>query len=159
VLVLRQEQLSLWDTILPEEVRTLNGELAEVSRWLDDERFMEPFLKKFHTRIGRPTVPVDTYLRLMFLKFRYQLGYETLVAEVQDSITWRLFYRISLDMPVPHSTTLIKLTKKYGDETLEELNTLLVLKARGERIIKAKKLRIDTTVVDIKYSTDAGVAG
>jgi IS5 family transposase len=95
----------------------------------------------------------------MFLKFRYQLGYETLVAEVQDSITWRLFCRIPLDMPVPHSTTLIKLTKKYGDETLEELNTLLVQKARRERIIKAKKLRIDTTVVeaDIKYPTDAGL--
>lgn len=159
MLVLRREQLSLWDAILPEEVRTFNAELTEVSRWLDDERFMEPFVKKFSTHIGRPTVPVDTYLRLMFLKFRYQLGYETLVAEVQDSITWRLFCRLPLDMAVPHSTTLIKLTKKYGEKTLEELNTLLVQKARRERIIKAKKLRIDTTVVeaDIKHPTDAGL--
>jgi IS5 family transposase len=34
---------------------------------------------------------METYLRLMFLKFRYRLGYETLCREVADSITWRRF--------------------------------------------------------------------
>ena len=28
---------------------------------------------------GRPSTPMETYLRLMFLKFRYRLGYESLV--------------------------------------------------------------------------------
>src|SRR4051812_14600885 len=52
----------------------------------------------------------ETYLRLMFLKFRYQLGFESLCREVSDSFTWRQFCRIGIDQPVPHPTTLMKLT-------------------------------------------------
>ena len=44
---------------------------------------------------------METYLRLMFLKFRYRLGYEALCREVSDSITWRWFCRIPLDGSVP----------------------------------------------------------
>src|SRR6478609_10366332 len=39
----------------------------------------------FNTRIGRPSTPIEVYLRLMFLKFRYRLGYETLCRDVADS--------------------------------------------------------------------------
>ena len=35
-------------------------------------------------------------LRLMFLKFRYRLGYELLCRDVADSITWRRFCDDSL---------------------------------------------------------------
>jgi hypothetical protein len=31
---------------------------------------------------------METYLRLMFLKFRYRLGFESLCREVSDSIAW-----------------------------------------------------------------------
>ena len=47
---------------------------------------------------------MEVYLRLMFLKFRYRLGYETLYREVADSITWRRFCRIPIDGRVPHPT-------------------------------------------------------
>lgn len=40
---------------------------------------------------------METYLRLMFLKHRYRLGYESLCAEVSDSISWRRFCRIDID--------------------------------------------------------------
>jgi IS5 family transposase len=65
----------------------LPAELERVDAWLDDERFFAPFVPFFDPRIGRPSVPMETYLRLMFLKFRYRLGYETLCAEVSDSIS------------------------------------------------------------------------
>ena len=55
----------------------------------------------FDLRMGRPCTPMETYLRLMFLKFRYRLGYEALCREVSDSITWRRFCRIPLDGSVP----------------------------------------------------------
>jgi len=44
----------------------------------------------------------------MYLKRRYNFGYETLVKEVGDSITWRRFCRIAIDEPMPDPTTLIK---------------------------------------------------
>jgi hypothetical protein len=69
-----------------------------------------PFVPYFHPSEGRPSIPMETYLRLMFLKYRYGLGYEPLVAEVADSLTWRRFCRIPLGAWVPHATTLMKIT-------------------------------------------------
>jgi IS5 family transposase len=157
MLRLRNEQLTIWDYVLPEQVLELSQELKRIDEFLDDEKFMQLFLAHWNVLIGRPTVPVETYLRLMFLKFRYQFGYETLVAEVSDSIKWRRFCRINLDDVVPHSTTLIKLTQKYGENIIAELNEALVIKASREKISRSRKLRTDTTVTEsnIHYPTDA----
>ena len=81
---------------------------------LDDERFLAPFVERFWCPIGRPTIPIETYLRLMYLKHRYSLGYETLCKEVTDSLSWRRFARIRLDARAPHPTTLMKLTRRFG---------------------------------------------
>ena len=126
---------------------------------LDDDRLFAPFRERFGTRIGRPTTAVTTYLRMMYLKRRYQLGYEVLVKEVKDSIMWRRFCHLSLSDCVPDSTTLIKLTHKYGEDTVRALNEALVLKLKEGKVVRGKKLRIDTTVVesDIHYPTDIGL--
>jgi hypothetical protein len=39
--------------------------------------------------LGRPSLPIETHLRLMFLKYRYRLGFEPLCREVADSISWQ----------------------------------------------------------------------
>lgn len=106
------DQISLWEAVLPEELLRLPEELARVDALLDDEAFFGPFEPFFDPRIGRPSTPMEVYLRLMFLKFRYRLGYETLCREVSDSFTWRRFCRIPFDGGVPHPTTLIKLTTR-----------------------------------------------
>ena len=85
---------SLRESRLPAEVLRLPGELARVDALLDDPAFFAPFVPYFHPVRGRPSTPVECYLRLMFLKFRYRLGYESLCAEVSDSISWRRFCRI-----------------------------------------------------------------
>lgn len=159
MLKLHQAQGTLWDSILPEPLRSLPPELEQVDQLLDDERFLQPFLERFHTKKGRPTVPVETYLRLMYLKFRYELGYETLVREVSDSLHWRRFCRINLDQKVPDATTLIKARKRFGEETIRQLNQTLVQKLKEEKILKHRKLRTDTTVMeaDIHHPTDAGL--
>ena len=93
---------SAWELLLPAEVLRLPPELARVDALLDDPVFFAPFAPFFHPVLGRPCTPVECYLRLMFLKFRYRLGYESLCAEVADSISWRRFCRIGLDGRVPH---------------------------------------------------------
>ena len=85
------DQVSLWEAVLPAELLKLPDELARVDGLLDDPVFFAPFVPFFDPRIGRPSTPMETYLRLMFLKFRYGLGYESLCREVSDSITWRRF--------------------------------------------------------------------
>ena len=104
------DQPTLWDAVLPEVLLALPVELARVDALLDDPVFFEPFAPFFDPTIGRPSIPMETYLRLMFLKFRYRLGFESLCREVSDSISWRRFARIGIDGRVPHPTTLMKIT-------------------------------------------------
>lgn len=153
------DQATLWDLVVPVDLLELPEELAKVDQWLDDERFFKPYLKKFNQRLGRPSVPVETFHRLMYLRFRHKLSYEALVQEVRDSYTWRRFCRIGPHQRVPDSSTLVKLVKKYGPDVLDQLNEELVRKAREKKVIRGQKLRMDTTVVesDIHYPTDAGL--
>ena len=153
------DQPSLWESILPEEVRRLPDELARVDALLDDSAFFAPFVPYFDPRIGRPSTPMETYLRLMFLKFRYRLGYESLCREVSDSITWRVFCRIPLDVSVPHPTTLIKLTTRCGARAVEGLNETLLAKAAQAKLLRTSRIRVDTTVVpaNVAHPTDSGL--
>ena len=72
------------------------AELDGGRRLLDDPRFFEPYREFFHPILGRPSIPIETYLRMMFLKYRYRLGFEPLCREVADSITWQRFCRVPL---------------------------------------------------------------
>ena len=150
---------SSWESLLPEEVLRLPHELARVDALLDDPVFFAPFAPHFHPVLGRPSTPVECYLRLMFLKFRYRLGYETLCAEVSDSISWRRFCRIPLDGRVPHPTTLMKLTSRCGESAVAGLNEALLVKAAGQKLLRTARVRADTTVIpaDVAYPTDSGL--
>jgi IS5 family transposase len=150
-------QLDLWEALLPEHARRLPDELARIDAFLDDEVFVAPWRQLFAARLGRPSIPIDVLLRLLYLKHRHQLGYETLCREVNDSITWRRFCRLGLDRPVPHPTTLIKLVRRAGPQVIEQLNTALLGKLAERKVLRGRKLRIDTTVVeaDIDHPTDA----
>ena len=59
------DQPSLWESILPEEVRRLPEELARVDALFGDAAFFAPFVPFFDLRIGRPSTPMEVYLRLM----------------------------------------------------------------------------------------------
>jgi hypothetical protein len=71
-----QQNPSLWEAVLPPELFQMNEELTRVDKLLEDERFFAPFRERFNTRMGRPSIAVATYLRMMYLKHRYELGYE-----------------------------------------------------------------------------------
>lgn len=153
------DQPTLWDSILPPELLVLPAELARVDALLDDPVFFAPFTPYFDPRIGRPSVPMEIYLRMMFLKFRYRLGFESLCREVSDSISWQRFCRIPFGTRVPHPTTLMKLTRRCGEVAVAGLNDALVIKAAEAKLIRTDKVRADTTVVEaaVAYPTDSGL--
>ena len=159
MLVTKNPNQSLWESILPECCRDLPAELVRVDALLDDAAFFEPYRAFFDPDHGRRSTPIETYLRMMFLKFRYKLSYEVLCREVADSISWRRFCRIPLGAPVPHPTTLMKITTRCGEATIDKLNETLLQKAVKEKVLKTDKLRADTTVVEanVAYPTDSGL--
>jgi IS5 family transposase len=152
---------SLWESSLPPELLRLPDDLVRVDALLDDPAFFAPFAPHFHPVLGRPSTPVECYLRLMFLKFRHRLGYESLCAEVSDSISWRRFCRIPLDGTVPHPTTLMKLTTRCGEAAVAGLNEALWAKAAQAKLLRTARVRADTTVIgaNVAYPTDSGLLG
>jgi IS5 family transposase len=66
-----------WESLLPAEVLRLPEDLTRMDAPLDDPGLFAPFAPYFHPVLGRPSTPVECYLRLMFLKFRHGLGFES----------------------------------------------------------------------------------
>ena len=149
----------MWESLLPEEFRRLPPDLSAIDLLLDDPVFFEPFFPYFDPQFGRPSIPIETYLRLMHLRFRYRLGLETLCAEVTDSLSWRRFCRIGPYDKVPDPSTLMKITKRCGDDVVPQLNDALLAKADASHLVKLEKVRADTTVVpaNVAYPTDSGL--
>ena len=161
---------TLWDEALPIEVRELPADLAALDALLSGPGLLAPFTACWQREAlasgtssadhGRPTIAIETYVRLMVLKQRHGWGYRTLVAEVSDSIHLRRFCRIALSERVPDESTVRKLTRRIGEQTVNDMTRELISAAVRERRFVGRAVRIDSTVIeaDIKYPTDAGLA-
>jgi transposase, IS5 family len=153
----------LWDELLPSEVKELPQDLATLDELLSDPRLVAPIAARWEQNArerGRPSLAIETYVRLMVIKQRSGWGYETLVREVSDSLHLRRFCRIALDVRVPDESTVRKLTRRLGPEVVAEITRALIAKATREKRFRARAVRIDSTVIeaDVKYPTDAGLA-
>ena len=160
----------LWDDALPIEVKELPEDLAALDALLCDPELLWPIVERWRQEFeqtgrlvlteGRPTIAMETYIRLMVLKARYRWGYRTLVAEVSDSIHLRRFCRISLTERVPDESTPRRLTRRIGSETVAEMTRALLEAAVRQKRFRPRAVRIDSTVIeaDVKYPTDAGLA-
>jgi len=158
MLTIDNPQLDLFDGWIPPELLELSEELAFADRVLSDPRVLEPFLKNAKLK-GRPSIPIATYLRLMYLKERYQMSYAVLVKETSDSFKWRVFCHLPLTGHVPDDKTLIKLTGRYGEKTVKNIHDTIVRQAAEAKVIRGRKMRLDTTVTEsnIHHPTDAGL--
>src|ERR1700745_1284034 len=132
---------------LPEDLAVLDVLLADheglwplVERWRDEFRETGRLV----LTEGRPTIALETFVRLMVLKQRYRWGYRTLVAEVSDSIHLRRFCRISFSERVPAESTVRKLTRRIGAETVAEWTRSLIVKATREKRFGPRAVRVDS---------------
>ena len=101
---------SLWDEILPAEVKALPDDLAKLDELLSDLALLAPIAVRWERELmeaarfapcGRPSIAMESYVRLMVIKHRSGWGYETLMREVSDSIHLRRFCRIGISEQVP----------------------------------------------------------
>jgi transposase, IS5 family len=153
----------LFDLALPVEVPELPADLAAIDGLLGDPALLEPVVAAWDGRSrghGRPSIPIDRYVRLMVIKTRTGWGYETLVKEVSDSLHLRRFCRIALTERVPDESTIRKLTRRLGPEVVDEISRLVIGREVAERRFAARAVRVDSTVVeaDVRYPTDAALA-
>jgi IS5 family transposase len=154
---------TVWDDLFPEFVRTLPADLARLDEVLDAPGVLKKFEQHWgraNLNVGRPSIPMATYVRLMTLKHRHGWGYERLVRQVADSFHLRRFCRISIVAEVPDESTIRKLTRRLGPELVDDLTREVVELAIRERGFKVRAMRCDSTVQesDIRYPTDSDLA-
>src|SRR3954469_956798 len=158
---------SLFDLGLPACVAELPADLAAIDVLLSESGVLAPIKASWTAEavsFGRPTVPMDRFVRLMVVKARSGWGYETLVREVADSLHLRRFCRIGLWDRLPDESTIRKLVRRLGAEVIEDICSQLIAEATSPRVGRRRFLvraaRIDSTVVeaDIRYPTDLALA-
>ena len=158
---------SLFDLGLPAGVAELPADLAGLDVLLGAPGVLTAIEASWTPEavwFGRPTVPMDRFVRLMIVKARSGWGYETLVREVSDSLHLRRFCRIGLWDRVPDESTVRKLVQRLGADVIEDICSQVIAEAtssrKGARRFVVRAARIDSSIVeaDIRYPTDLGLA-
>ena len=170
MLRLYNQQPDLWDAVLPPELRGLPPELSAMDDILKDTTFLAPFEAALHKKAdqevfswfqGRPSTFLASYVRLMLLKFRHSWSYESLLGHVNESVFLRRFCGYGLSDRLPDDTTLIKLTGRLGEDFIKTLNLAVVKEAKERKIVKGRRMRLDTTAVEanIHHPSDITLLG
>ena len=164
---LRHGQPSLWHSGLAKDIEDLwEPWMKEVDGLLEDAALLEEVYqaqgkRRRHSRTrGRMQTPAEVALRLLILKHVRNWSYDELEREVRANLVYRAFTRIG-DQKVPDAKTLARLGQVIGPEVIRDLHERLVALAREHGVVKGRKLRVDTTVVEtnIHYPTDSNLLG
>jgi transposase, IS5 family len=71
-----------------------------------------------------------SFMRLVVVKQRTGWGYQTLVRDVQDSLHLRRFCLLPLTARAPEESTIRKLVRRLGPETVAELTRVVIGRAQ-----------------------------
>jgi transposase, IS5 family len=160
-------QLSFAEGLIQEEVGPLWEEwMRQVDALLADRELVqivyEALARRWpHSRTrGRPATPAEVVLRLLLLKHMRNWSYRVLEREVRANLVYRQFTRVGAQK-VPDAKTLGRLALALGPEVIEQIHHRVVSIACEKRIVRGRRLRVDTTVVetDIHYPTDSSLLG
>ena len=164
---MRRAQLTFGDGLIAEEVSDLRDHWMEAAdRVLADEEIVAivyEALGKRHPKSrsrGRRGVPAEVVLRLLVLKHVRNWSYEVLEREVRANLVYRDFTRVGSGK-VPDAKTMGRWGVAVGPQALERVHARIVEIARESGVIKGRRMRVDTTVVEtnIHYPTDSSLLG
>jgi IS5 family transposase len=163
----KQGERTLWEGVVDEDVRALwEPWMAEADGLLEDEELVELVYQAQGERHehsatrGRSQTPAETALRLLLLKHVRNWSFDTLEREVKMNLAYRDFTRIGLGK-VPDAKTLARIAQALGGKVIAKLHDRLVSMAQEEGVVRGRKMRVDTTVVEtnIHYPTDSSLLG
>ncbi len=158
----RQRQRSLWEVVLPDAASLWPAALRRIDALLEDEAVIDTVAHALDARWpqsrrrGRPGTPAEIVLRMLVLKHLYRWSYDELEREVRANLVYRGFARIG-DAPGPDAKTILKIAQALGPAVIQALHRRVVELAIEAGVVKGRRLRIDTTVVEtpIHYPTDS----
>jgi IS5 family transposase len=164
---MRREQLSFGDGLIAEEVSDLREDwMKYADEVLADEAIVAIVyegLAKRHPKSrcrGRRGAPADVVLRLLTLKHIRNWSYEELEREVRANLVYRDFTRVGAGK-MPDAKTMGRWGVALGPQVIAQIHERMVAIAKEKGVVKGRKMRIDTTVVEtnIHYPTDSSLLG
>lgn len=162
----QHRQRSLFEAAIGSIERLVAGliepELQRLDQVLADEQLLEVVSGRLAQRRphsvtrGRPGTPAEVVLRILVLKRVKGWSFEQTVREVRASLVYRYLVRVYFER-VPDAKTLIRLSAVIGPEGIEAIHQRLIEMAKGAGLIKGRRARVDTTVVEtnISYPADS----
>lgn len=163
----RRLQRAFADGLIREEIQDLREPWMTYSDpVLQDDQLLEIVqralaqrCKKSKTR-GRPATTAEVVLRMLLLKHIFNCSYERLTREVRANLVYRDFTGIGAGK-VPDDKTLGRLGRQLGPAVIEQIHQRVVELAREHKVVRGRKMRVDTTVVEtnIHYPTDSSLLG
>jgi IS5 family transposase len=155
-------QRSLVEVLLPDADKLWDATLRKIDALLDDDvlvdRVAEALAQRHpqSQRRGRLGTPAAVVLRMLVLKHLHDWSFDECEREVRGSLVYRAFCRIDGER-VPDAKTLIRLARLLDEPVLKDVLARLVALGRERRVVRGRRLRVDTTVVEtnIHYPTDA----
>jgi IS5 family transposase len=167
VIEMRRAQLSFGDGLIAEEVSELREAwMTYVDELLADEAIVETVyeaLAQRHPRSrsrGRRGIPAEVVLRLLILKHVRNWSYGVLEREVRANLVYRDFTRVGA-AKMPDAKTMGRWGVALGPTVIKQIHDRIVQLAQAENIVRGRRMRVDTTVVEmnIHYPTDSSLLG
>lgn len=126
---------------------------------LSDRSLIKALAKDIpETSDGRHRFPVEQTLRILILKHQKKLSYRSLERQLKYDTEDRWFCKIT---DVPCFKSLQNQLAFLQEETIKNVNDLVMKKAQSLKLTKGAKMRVDSTVTEmnIHYPTDASLLG
>lgn len=162
---LRHHQRLVWEGWFPEQAAGWWDEwMRRVDQVLDDDELLEAVYQAQGKRRpksrcrGRKQTPAEVVLRLAVLKHVRNWTFEEAEREVRANVVYRQFTRIGAEK-VPDAKTMGRLVQALGPAVIQQVHQRLVAIAQEKKVVRGRKLRVDTTVVEtnIHYPTDSSL--
>jgi transposase, IS5 family len=155
-------QRSLVEVLLPDGEKLWDPVLRRIDAELEDEGLLDVMMtalaqrRPLSSRRGRLGTPATVALRMLVLKHLFDWSFDECEREVRANLVYRAFCRIEGER-VPDAKTLIRLAHVLDGPALKALLARLVVIAHGRQVVRGRRLRVDTTVVEttIHYPTDS----
>jgi IS5 family transposase len=162
---LRHHQRLVWEGWFPEQAEGWWEEwMRQADQVLDDDELLEAVYHAQGKRRpksrcrGRKQTPAEVLLRLAVLKHVRNWSFEETEREVRANVVYRQFTRIGAEK-VPDAKTLARLLQALGPAVIQQVHQRLVAIAQEKKVVRGRRLRLDTTVVEknIHYPTDSSL--
>ncbi len=153
---MKDKQLTLMDAILTMSRRKKTsravGTLDSIAKLVDWEalvKIVEGLDRTREGRGGRPPIPFEVKLKMLFLQYTFNLSDEELEDQLIDRLSFQQFVGLGYDEEIPDFTTFWKFKEKLAKGGLTQKIFEEIVRQIGERgLILKRGTIIDATLIN-----------